>query len=317
MLPETRAGLTRFSLCSRLALRDEIPAFLVHTRRSFLKTSAVAAAAWSLPRFSIGQTGVPANSKINVACIGIHNRGFVAVGEMMKDPRVNLVALCDVDQLSVKETMRRGTELKKTAELTCADITTVPVFSDYREMFAKMADKIDAVTVSTPDHHHFPAAMLAIKHGKHVYVEKPLTHSVGEARALRDAAKKKGVVTQMGNQGRATEGIRLIKEWTDAGVLGTVREVHAWSPEFPEKYFTRPPSLPLEKQTPPSTIDWNVWLGPAETRPTTSCSPRCAGAASGISATACSATGPATRWTRRSGRSGSAHRVPSKRRSAR
>ena len=81
----------------------------------------------------------------------------------------------------------------------------------------------DAVTVSTPDHHHFPAAMMAVQRGKHVYVEKPLTHSVGEARALREAAKKKGIISQMGNQGRATEGIRLMKEWVNAGVIGEVK----------------------------------------------------------------------------------------------
>ena len=246
------------------------PAHSLHsrpTRRTFLKSSALAAAAFTLPRFSIGQPGPSANGRINVACIGIGNRGFFAVSELMKDPRVNLVAFADVDQVLVQDTYQKGAELKQTAELTCPDLASVPVFRDYREMFAQMGDKIDAVTVSTPDHHHFPAAMLAIKHGKHVYVEKPLTHSVGQARALREAAKKKGVITQMGNQGRATEGIRLIKEWTDAGVLGEVREVHAWSPEFPERYFKRPDSLPLPKQTPPLTLDWDLWLGPSEARP--------------------------------------------------
>ncbi len=237
------------------------------SRRTFLKSSALAAAAFTLPRFSIGQPGPSANGKINVACIGISNRGFFAVSELMKDPRVNLVALCDVDAERVQETYKRGAELKKTATLTCADLTSVALFKDYREMFAKMSDRIDAVTVSTPDHHHFPAAMLAIQHGKHVYVEKPLTHTVGEARALRDAAKKKGIISQMGNQGHATDGIRLMKEWVAAGVIGDVREVHAWSPEFNERYFLRPPSLPLAGETPPATLDWDLWCGPAEKRP--------------------------------------------------
>lgn len=237
------------------------------TRRTFLKSSALAAAAFSLPRFSIGQAGVPAGSKINVACVGIGNRGFFAVSELMKDPRVNLVAFADVDQLLVQNTLRKGAELKAKSELTCADLKTVPVFRDYREMFAQMAGKIDAVTVSTPDHHHFPAAMLAIKNGKHVYVEKPLTHSVGEARALRAAAKQKGIISQMGNQGRATEGIRLMKEWVNAGVIGDVRDVIAWSPEFNDHYFARPASLPLPAQTPPATLDWNLWVGPAAMRP--------------------------------------------------
>jgi hypothetical protein len=106
------------------------------TRRTFLKSSAVAAAAFTLPCFSIGQSGVSPNSKINVACVGIGNRGFFAVSELMKDPRVNLVAFCDVDQTLVAETHKKGAELKKTAELTCADLTTVPVFKDYREMLA-------------------------------------------------------------------------------------------------------------------------------------------------------------------------------------
>lgn len=237
------------------------------TRRTFLKQSVLATAAMSLPRFSIGQAGLPASGKINVACIGIGNRGFFAVSELMKDPRVNIVAVCDVDLARVDATYKRAAELKQGSELTCADLHTVTLFRDYREMFATMGDQIDAVTVSTPDHHHYPAAMMAIQRGKHVYVEKPLTHTVSQARALRDAAKRKGVVTQMGNQGRATEGIRLMKEWVDAGVLGEVREVHAWSPEFPERYFTRPASLPLAAETPPPTLDWDLWLGPAETRP--------------------------------------------------
>ena len=236
------------------------------TRRTFLKSSAIATAAFALPRFSIGQPGGSANGKINVACIGIGNRGFFAVSELMKDPRVNLVAFADVDRVLVDDTLKRGAELKKNSELSCADLATVPVFPDYREMLAKMGDKIDAVTVSTPDHHHYPAAMMAIQRGKHVYVEKPLTHTVGEARALRDAAKKKGIISQMGNQGRATEGIRLIKEWTAAGVLGTVREVNAWSPEFPDRYFTRPETLPLPKQAPPPTLNWDLWVGPSEMR---------------------------------------------------
>ena len=237
------------------------------SRRTFLKSSAVAAAAFSLPRFSIAQAGGSPNGKINVACVGIGNRGFFAVSELMKDPRVNLVALCDVDQTLVQDTYKRGAELKSKSELTCADLTSVPLFRDYREMIAKMGSKIDAVTVSTPDHHHYPAAMTAIKAGKHVYVEKPLTHTVGEARALRDAAKKHGIISQMGNQGRATEGIRLIREWTQAGVLGQVREVHAWSPEFSDRYFLRPSTLPLPKESPPSTLDWDLWVGPSEMRP--------------------------------------------------
>lgn len=237
------------------------------TRRTFLKTSALAAAAFTLPRFSIGQIGPSAGSKVNVACIGIGNRGWFAVSELLKNPNVNIVAVCDVDQLLVQSTYTKAAELKKTAALTHPDLNSLPVFRDYREMFAKIGDKIDAVTVSTPDHHHYPAAMMAIQRGKHVYVEKPLTHSVGEARALRAAVQKHKVISQMGNQGRATDGIRLIKEWTDAGVLGNVAEVRAWSPPFTDRYFLRPTSLPLPAETPPDTLDWDLWLGPAAKRP--------------------------------------------------
>ncbi len=237
------------------------------SRRTFLKSSAIAATAFSLPRFSIGQPGVGPNAKINVACIGIGNRGWYAVSELMKDPRVNIVAVADVDRVLVEKTHKSAANLKKSSELTCPDLSTVPVFTDYRELFAQMADKFDAVTVSTPDHHHFPAAMMAVQRGKHVYVEKPLTHTVGEARALRAAVKKHGVISQMGNQGRATEGIRLMKEWIEAGVAGDVREVVAWSPTFSDHYFLRPNALPLPAQTPPATLNWDLWLGPAEARP--------------------------------------------------
>ncbi len=237
------------------------------SRRTFLKTSALAATAFSMPRFSVGQPGVSPNAKINVACIGIGNRGWFAVSELMKDPRVNIVAVADVDRVLVEKTWKSAADLKRKSELTCVELSSVPVFTDYREMLAKVGDRIDAVTVSTPDHHHYPAAMMAIQRGKHVYVEKPLTHTVAEARALRDAAKQKGIISQMGNQGRATEGIRLMKEWVDAGVSGDVQEVQAWSPTFNDRYFHRPASLPLPVQTPPSTLNWDLWLGPADVRP--------------------------------------------------
>ncbi len=119
------------------------------TRRTFLKSSALATAAFSLPRFSIGQPGPSANGRVNVACIGIGNRGYFAVSELMKDPRVNLVAFADVDQVLVNETCSKSAELKKTAQLNCAQLNNVPVFRDYGEMFAKMGRQNDAVTVST------------------------------------------------------------------------------------------------------------------------------------------------------------------------
>jgi predicted dehydrogenase len=237
------------------------------TRRTFIKTTLTAAAVFSLPRFSIGKPGPQPGSKLNVACIGIGNRGWFAVSEILSNPNVNLVAVCDVDEKLVEKTYRKAADYQKETDSTLPALGTIPLFKDYREMFASIGDKIDAVTISTPDHHHYPAGMLAIKNGKHVYIEKPLTNTIGEARALREAARKHGVVTQMGNQGRASDGIRLIREWTQAGVLGEVREVRAWSPPFPERYFKRPKALPLAAEKPPATLAWDLWLGPADERP--------------------------------------------------
>ncbi|MEY3898640.1 MAG: hypothetical protein RLZZ214_4162, partial [Verrucomicrobiota bacterium] len=140
-------------------------------------------------------------------------------------------------------------------------------FRDFREMLSQMGDQFDAVTIATPDHTHFPIAMMALKHGKHVFLEKPLAHRIEEIRLLQQAARKAGVITQMGNQGHAKEGIRLIKEWTDAGILGDVREVHAWT-DTPVKGFFEPQSqLPPAVHDVPETLDWDLWLGPAKQRP--------------------------------------------------
>lgn len=237
------------------------------SRRDFIKTSLAAAAAFSLPRFAIGKPGPQAGSKINVACIGVGNRAWFAVSEALSNPNVNLVAICDVDQAQVEGAYRKAVKYQKEIGSSGPALSKIPLFRDYREMFAKIGGKIDAVTVSTPDHHHYPAGMLAIKNGKHVYIEKPLTRLIGEARALREAARQRGVITQMGNQGRTSQGIRLMREWTQAGVLGQVREVHAWSPPFPEHFFKRPASLPPAAEKPPSSLAWDLWLGPVSERP--------------------------------------------------
>jgi predicted dehydrogenase len=135
-------------------------------------------------------------------------------------------------------------------------------YRDFRQMFEEMGDRIDAVTISTPDHMHFPAALMAIQLGKHVRVQKPLTHTIEEARILKAAALKAGVVTQMGNQGHSNEGTRLTKEWIDAGVIGTVREVHFWTqrPIWPQGV-----ALPSAEAV-PNSLDWNLWLGVAPER---------------------------------------------------
>jgi len=162
----------------------------------------------------------------------------------------NIVALCDVDDAEAAETFAKYPKVKK--------------FKDFRRMLDKMDNQIDAVTVTIPDHMHYPAAMMAISMGKHVFVQKPLTHTVWEARQLTLAARKHGVVTQMGNQGHANEGTRLLKEWVNAGAIGPVREVHIWTnrPIWPQ-------GLERPKDTPPvpATLDWDLWLGASPKRP--------------------------------------------------
>ncbi len=165
----------------------------------------------------------------------------------------NIVAIADVDE-------------KRCAEAREAH-PNARYFRDYRKMFEEMADQIDAVTVSTPDHMHFPIAMMAIKHGKHTFVEKPLTHSVWEARELMLAARKAGVATQMGNQGHANEGTRLMREWIQAGAIGHVHTVHHWTnrPIWPQGLDAPDHSkfIPVV----PETLNWDDWLGVAPERP--------------------------------------------------
>src|SRR5262249_10555695 len=157
----------------------------------------------------------------------------------------NIVALCDVDDTKLDEAMKSAPNAKR--------------YHDYRELFDKEAKNFDAVTVSTPDHNHFPATMLAIKNKKHAYTQKPLVHSVWEARTIAEAAKENKVVTQMGNQGHASDARRDQVELLQAGVLGNVTEVHCWT--------DRPiwaQGMERPKQTPgiPNNLHWYEWLGP-------------------------------------------------------
>lgn len=221
------------------------------TRRSFLqKTTLASAAVSAFPAIAKAKKdGVAATDRVNLAFVGVGGRGRNAIEALVDE---NIVAFCDVDEERASENYQKYPD--------------VPKFRDYREMFAEMADKIDAVVITTPDHMHFPVAMTAIAHGKHVYVEKPLTHTVEEARLLTEAARKAGVITQMGNQGHSNEGTRLTKEWIQAGVLGEIREIHSWTnrPIWPQGL-----SLPdHSKMIPvvPKTLDWDLWQGVANTR---------------------------------------------------
>ena len=219
------------------------------SRRSFLKTATLASAALSLPNIMRSQAGQSPNNKLNIALCGVGGQGRSAITGLKNE---NFVAFCDVDD--------------ERAAATYKEYPDVPRFRDFRVMFEKMGSQIDAVTVSTPDHMHFPIAMAALSLGKHVFVEKPLTHTIAEARALAALAREKKVATQMGNQGHANEGLRLLKEWFQAGVLGEVREVHSWTdrPIWPQG--VRRPDHSKMLPVAPQTLDWNLWLGVAQER---------------------------------------------------
>jgi len=228
------------------------------TRRGFLKTSALlGASTFILPRFSIAKSGAAANSKVNLAFIGCG--GNIVKGDLIAAKEENLVALCDVNE----------TNLTFHAEVN-PQIATAAKFRDFRVMLDKMGDEIDAVVITTPDHTHFAATMEAMQRGKHVLTQKPLTHNVWQARTLRKAKEKYGVITNMGNQGHTKVGIRQMREWVEAGVLGTVHEVDSWYPgpkwAPPEStkpaIWRKPDSFPPGVMPIPADLDWPLWLGP-------------------------------------------------------
>jgi len=217
-------------------------------RRDFIgATAAAAAAAVIVPRSVLGGKRYTAPSdRLRIAGIGVGGQGGGDLSQMKSE---NIVALCDVDWARAGRSFERFPDARR--------------YRDFRIMLDKETD-IDAVVVGTPDHVHAPAASAAIKAGKHVFCEKPLTHTISEARALTNAAREAGVVTQMGNQGHAMESMRVLCEWLWDGAIGTVREVHAWSP-----HPVWPQGIGRPSETPPvpSTLDWDLWLGPAPERP--------------------------------------------------
>ena len=226
------------------------------TRRSFMGTAAATAAGISIvPRHVLGGAGFQAPSDtVNVAIVGyIHGIGTRNLDNIA--PSDNIAALVDCDE----------GEAAKAALVRTGVIDRHPKavrYTDYRVMLEKQKD-IDAVVVATPDHTHAVIAKAAMQLGKHVYVQKPLTRTVSEARILTEAARKYKVVTQMGNQGHSEEGLRLMEEWFNAGALGAVREVHCWTnrPIWPQG-MPLPPTAPT-----PAGLDWDLWLGPATSRP--------------------------------------------------
>ncbi|MHC4519263.1 MAG: Gfo/Idh/MocA family protein [Planctomycetota bacterium] len=225
------------------------------SRRDFVSAAAAAATFTMVPRHVLGGAGnTPPSEKINIAGIGVGGRGS---GDLRALESENIVALCDADFNRARGTFRRYPDAKR--------------YHDFREMLAKEDKNIDAVMVGAPDHIHAPAAMDAIKRGKHVYCEKPLTHSVYEARVLGEAAREAGVATQMGNQGQASEQTRLMCETIWDGAIGQVREVHVWTDRplngINKWYWPQGVGRSKDKPPVPEGLDWNIWLGPAPYRP--------------------------------------------------
>jgi predicted dehydrogenase len=229
------------------------------SRRKFIgAASAAAAGMMVVPRHVIGATQkkkAPSDT-LDIACIGVGGMGFSDTRGVRSE---NIVALCDVDDEQMANLLRSD-RLEPDEK---AMYEKAAKYRDFRRLLEKEKG-VDAVTVTTPDHTHAVIAMAAIKLGKHVYVQKPLTHTIKEARLLAQAAKEAKVTTQMGNQGHAGEGARLICEWIWDGAIGDVHEVHCWTnrPIWPQGI-----DAPKEIPSVPSTVDWDVWLGPAPFRP--------------------------------------------------
>jgi predicted dehydrogenase len=225
------------------------------TRRQFLRGTAISAAAFMVvPGGVLGLRGATSpNEKLNLAGIGIGGQGGDDLGHMESE---NIVALCDVDKNHASHIFKKYPKAQQ--------------FTDYRQMVDQMKE-IDAVVVATPDHLHAFAAMEAIKRGKHVYCEKPLTHSVWEARRLASAAHEAKAATQMGNQGQASGETRQLCEYVWAGAIGEVHEAHIWTDRPSNGLFNEywPQGVSRPKDTPPvpATLDWDLWLGPAPSRP--------------------------------------------------
>jgi len=219
-------------------------------RRQFLGGAAAAAASLMiLPSRVLGAPGQPsANSRLNIAGIGLNGMG---AGDVANCRSENIVALCDVD----KNVLAREAKKYPGAKL----------HTDFRKMLESQKD-IDAVICATPDHNHAIVSITAMKLGKHVHCQKPLTHSVWEARQMAKVAKATKVATQMGNQGQASGGARLIYEYINSGVIGAVSEIHGWSNRNP---IISPRGIARPRDTPtvPANLDWNLWVGPAPMRP--------------------------------------------------
>jgi predicted dehydrogenase len=219
------------------------------SRRHFIGTTATAVAGLTiLPNFIIKGMGRRSpGDKLNIAGIGVGGVGATNIDNCSGE---NIVALCDVDWSYAKGTFEKYPDAR--------------VYKDYRKMFDDMYGQIDAVVIATPDHTHAMITAEAMRRGLHVYLQKPLTHSVSESRLLSQMAREYKVATQMGNQGNSDEGIRQVCEWIWDGAIGEIQEAHAWTnrPIWPQGL-----ERPLDEPEIPPTLEWDLFLGPAPLRP--------------------------------------------------
>lgn len=217
------------------------------SRRDFIKNSALASAGFFIvPRHVLGRGFVAPSDKLRVAGVGAGGKGESDIANFYKSGKADIVYLCDVDDRRAATTVKNFPKAK--------------YYKDWRQLMDKESKNFDAVSVSTPDHNHAVIALAAMQLGKHVYVQKPLTHDIYEARALTNAAKKYKVITQMGNQGASGDGVRQLMDWYAAGLIGDVHTVYAWTdrPVWPQGI-----PWPTAKAEVPKELDWDLWLGTA------------------------------------------------------
>jgi predicted dehydrogenase len=219
-----------------------------YERRKFIRDASLAVAGFTIvPRHVLGKGFIAPSDKLNIAGIGAGGKGESDLASFAESPKANIVCFADVDDRQITKSVNRFPKATR--------------YKDFREMLEKEGKNIDAVSVSTPDNIHAVAALPAMQLGKHVYVQKPLTHDIYEARVLTEAAKKYKVVTQMGNQGGSGDGVRRTKELIDAGMIGDVTKIECWTnrPVWPQGIPT-----PTGKFDVPKELDWDLWQGPAK-----------------------------------------------------
>ncbi len=247
------------------------------TRRDFMKASAAVSTFAFLPRYVFGGQGYVAPSeKVNIAIIGAGGQGRTNTKALLQHKDAQIVAVCDVNESAdynrfyykgmagrgpVRDIVQKHYSDQGKGNLKVAD------YVDFRDMFEKEKNNLDAVLIATPDHNHYIVAITAVQLKKHVYCEKPLCHSIYEIRKLTEAARQAKVATQMGNQGHSDEGIRLTREWIQDGAIGDVYEVHGWSDAGGPAWYGTAQGRPVDTPPIPKGLNWDLWLGPVKKRP--------------------------------------------------